>query len=75
MRTSGVQLSLQKRVVSPVAIEHEAILLNIEQSLTISLHQKELEILEACGVEILEACGMVLNIELPMDSGRSFGIP
>jgi hypothetical protein len=48
-----VHLSLQIREVSPVAIEQEAILLNFEQSLIRSLHQKKLEILVACGVELL----------------------
>jgi hypothetical protein len=42
---SLVQLSLQKRAVSPEAIEQDAIVLNFEHSLTLSLHQKELEIL------------------------------
>jgi hypothetical protein len=46
-------LSLQKRAVSPEAIEHDTILLNFEHSLMMSLHQKELEILVAYGVELL----------------------
>jgi hypothetical protein len=50
---SLVQLSLQRRIVSPEASEQEAILLNFEQSLTIFLHQKELEMLVASGVELL----------------------
>jgi hypothetical protein len=53
MRGSDVQLSLQKRAVSPEAIEKEAIVLNFGQSLTMSLHQNKLEILVTCGVELL----------------------
>jgi hypothetical protein len=49
---SLVQLSLQKRAVSPEAIEQDAIVLNFEHSLTLSPHQKELEILVVFGVEL-----------------------
>jgi hypothetical protein len=47
MRESEPQLSLQKSTVSPEAIEHDASLLNLAQSLTMSFHQKELETLVA----------------------------
>jgi hypothetical protein len=50
---SEVQLSLQKSAVSPDAMEQEAMLLNFEQSLAMSLHQKELEMLVLCGQELL----------------------
>jgi lipid A disaccharide synthetase len=44
-----VQLLLQKRAVSPEAIEQKARLLNFEHNLITSLHQKELVTLVACG--------------------------
>jgi hypothetical protein len=53
MSKSVVHLSLQIRAVSPEAVEQEAIILNFEQSLTRSLHQKEIEITLACVVELL----------------------
>jgi hypothetical protein len=38
MRESEPQLSLQKSTESPEAIEHDASLLNLAQSLTMSFH-------------------------------------